>query len=238
MQYGVRNIVILDQNFDTAIYHPASNGQAERFVATFKQALRSMKSEDISSDAKVSRFQRTYRTTVNTSANEITSVLMTGRRLRTRLDLFRIKFENYKWKRKRLDRCFEIGQTEWIRDYRPYSSKWIPGIIEKRIGQLMYDVKVTLHNMPATWRRHADQLMSRESEAETLHHRENKSEEGLTGQQSSDTVTSENTSSPLIMRRSTVAIDGNINRPVAQNKNSMADLVLPATTSTRDNANR
>ena len=75
---------------------------------------------------------------------------MTGRRLRTRLDLLRPKPKNYNWKQKHADRSIEIGQTVWIRDYRPNGSKWIPGIIEKRIGQLMYDIKVTLHNMPAT----------------------------------------------------------------------------------------
>ena len=121
-----------------------------------------MKSEDIPLDAEIARFLLTYKTTVNTSTNEIPSVLLTGRRFSTRLDLLRPKSKNYKWKQKRPDKCFEIGQTVWIRDYRPHSSKWIPGIIEKRIGQLMYDVKVSLHNMPVTWSRHADQLLSRE----------------------------------------------------------------------------
>jgi transposase InsO family protein len=71
----------------SAIYHPSSNGQAERFVAIFKRALKLMKSEPGSLEAKIARFLLTYSTFVNSSTGEIRSVLMTGRRSRTRLDL-------------------------------------------------------------------------------------------------------------------------------------------------------
>jgi hypothetical protein len=146
----------------SAVYHPSSNGQAERFVAIFKQALKSMKSEIGSLDAKLARFLFTYRTTVNTSTGEIPSVLMTGRRLRTRLDLVKPTPKNYSLRPNRQEIYFETGQAVWIRDYRQNCAKWIPGIIESKCGHLMYMVQVTIDKISTTWKRHVDQIINRE----------------------------------------------------------------------------
>jgi len=127
---------------------------------------------------------------------------MTGRRLRTRLDLIKPKSKDYQLKQKRQDRCFEIGQAVWIRDYRSSSSKWIPGVIENRIGQVMYSVQVTINDMPVTWNRHADQLMSRESnEHGTLQHGSTQEE---SSSRSSPTETTSPELIPLMMKRSTL----------------------------------
>lgn len=88
----------------------------------------------------------------------------------------------------------------------------------------MYEVKVTLHSTPTTWKRHADQLMSRESDEEISHHKEDNGEEPLTRSESSETTTSEITTTPWVMRRSTLATDGNINRPSSQISDSMVDV--------------
>ena len=146
----------------SAVYHPNSNGQAERFVSTLKHALKTQ-SDPVSLQTKISRFLLTYRTAVNNSTGELPSVLMLRRRLRTRLDLVKPAPRNYKLEQ-RADRIFEIGQAVMIRDYRHNKPKWIHGIIIQKHGSLMYIVEVTTQVGKAIWRRHTDQLIAREEE--------------------------------------------------------------------------
>ena len=122
-----------------------------------------MQTDRGSIDKKIACFLLTYRTTVNSATGEIPSVLMTGRRLRTRLDLVKPALKaNHTvsgWK----ERIFEIGQTVWVRDYRSNQPKWVPGEIESKIGAVMFNVKVTTHGHgTATWKRHVDQLIARD----------------------------------------------------------------------------
>ena len=51
------------QQIRTAPYHPASNGQAERTVQTFKTRLKKMLNEKGTINQKVHRFLKTHRTT-------------------------------------------------------------------------------------------------------------------------------------------------------------------------------
>jgi hypothetical protein len=53
-----------------------------------------------------------------------------------------------------------------IRDYRQNSSKWIPGVIEKLCGDLLYLVRVTVDSMTTVWKQHFDQILSREEKEE------------------------------------------------------------------------
>jgi len=147
----------------SSVYHPASNGQAERFVSIFKKAMKLMKSDSISLEAKVARFLLTYRTAVNTSTGETPSMLMLGRRMRTRLDLIKPMAKNYKLKPNLKERSFEIGQLVSIHDYRQSTSTWLPGVILRKYGQVMYGVQITTVNGTCEWRRHVDQIIDRES---------------------------------------------------------------------------
>jgi len=113
----------------SAIYHPSSNGQAERFVSIFKKAMKSMTSEKISLETKVARFLITYRTAVNTSTGETPSMLMLGRRIRTRLDLVKPTAKNYRLESNVIERSFEIGQLVSIRDYRKISGYLGPSFV-------------------------------------------------------------------------------------------------------------
>jgi len=146
----------------SAIYHPSSNGQAERFVSIFKKAMKSMTSEKISLETKVARFLITYRTAVNTSTGETPSMLMLGRRIRTRLDLVKPTAKNYRLESNVIERSFEIGQPVSIRDYRKNTPKWIHGTIIRKYGQLVYGVKITTDNGTSEWKRHVDQIIDRE----------------------------------------------------------------------------
>lgn len=153
------------QHTTSPVYHPSSNGQAERFVQTFKRALKSMKSDTGPLEKKIACFLLTYRTTVNSTTGEIPSVLMMGRRLRTRLDLIKPSPKENKVKSRPKERTFAVGQRVWTRDYRANQPRWIPGEIESNIGTVMYKVQVQTTNGKATWKRHADQLITR---AETV----------------------------------------------------------------------
>ena len=69
----------------TAPYHPASNGQAERAVQTFKNGMK--KSTKDTLETRVSRFLFQYRNTPNTTTGVSPAELMMGRRLRSHMHL-------------------------------------------------------------------------------------------------------------------------------------------------------
>ena len=63
-------------------YHPASNGEAERAVRTFKESMKTMKTEPGSLSEQLG-----YRTTPHTATSCTPAELLMGRRIRIRLDL-------------------------------------------------------------------------------------------------------------------------------------------------------
>ena len=72
---------------NTAPYHQASNGLAERAVQTFKEGIKKMQSERGGLEARLARFLFSYRATPQTTIGVSPAELMMGRRLRSKLDL-------------------------------------------------------------------------------------------------------------------------------------------------------
>nr|CAI5835241.1 unnamed protein product [Callosobruchus analis] len=70
----------------TASYHPATNGQAERYVQTLKKALRTMKCDNYSKNLELCKFLLQYRRTPHIITGKSPSELMFGRQIRSRLD--------------------------------------------------------------------------------------------------------------------------------------------------------
>ena len=71
----------------TAVYHPRSNGQAEKFVDTFKRALR--KNQDmVTNERSIQKFLAVYRITPNPNTNSGLSPaeLMFARKIRSVFD--------------------------------------------------------------------------------------------------------------------------------------------------------
>lgn len=152
------------KHIKTSPYHPSSNGLAERFVQTFKQAMKCSKNDAGSIERKLANFLLAYRNTAHATTNETPAKLMMGRELRTKMDLLRPNTELHV-KQKQEEMClqrttqnreFEPGQSVMMRDYRG-KDKWIPGMIAQRTGPVSYRVQVD----PSTqWRRHADQIVT------------------------------------------------------------------------------
>ena len=77
---GVKHIL-------SAPYHPASNGQAERFVQTLKRALKSTKKSGNSLQHRLSEFFFEYSATPHSTTKESPCELFLRRSLRTRFHL-------------------------------------------------------------------------------------------------------------------------------------------------------
>ena len=147
----------------SAPYHPATNGIAERFVQTFKQALRAALTEKQTISRKLTNFLLAYRTTPHALTGESPAVLLMGRNLRTRLDILKPNIRK-RVEEKQQDqelrssrnptRELGIGQTVMARNYRT-KEKWVPGVITAHPGPLSYEVSVAPNTV---WRRHIDQL--------------------------------------------------------------------------------
>ena len=67
------------KHIKSAPYHPATNGLAERFVQTFKQALRAAMTEKKPLSQNLANFLLAYRTTPHTMTGETPAMLLMGR---------------------------------------------------------------------------------------------------------------------------------------------------------------
>nr|XP_029711531.1 uncharacterized protein K02A2.6-like [Aedes albopictus] len=76
-----------------APYHPSTNGQAERYVQTFKQKLKALKCPKSEFNLELSNILLTYRKMLHPSTGQSPSMLMFGRQIRSRLDLMLPKNE-------------------------------------------------------------------------------------------------------------------------------------------------
>ncbi|XP_033761665.1 uncharacterized protein K02A2.6-like [Pecten maximus] len=146
-------------------YHPRTNGQAERFVQTFKQAMKNAKDEKRTLQQKLSVFLCKYRSTPHAMTNETPAKLLLGRNIRTRLDIMKPDLSarvSYRQDRMKLSRHtgetvrqFSKGQSVMVRDYRSSDRKWIPASIHTKTGPLSYTIDTGTGTL---WRRHTDQL--------------------------------------------------------------------------------
>ena len=146
---GIRQIT-------SAPYHPASNGLAERFVRTFKKALKAGRGLDL--DLLIDRFLMSYRNSPHATTGETPSCLLLKRRMRTRLDLLRPSVENrvedkqLQFPRGR-DMTFDRGDSVLARTYN--GERWTRGEIESAEGPRNFIVKTE----NGLLRRHQDQLL-------------------------------------------------------------------------------
>ena len=70
-------------------YHPSSNGAIERFIQTFKKALKAGGTQAATVHQRLMNFLLVYRTTPHTTTGMAPCVLFRNRDLRTRFHLLR-----------------------------------------------------------------------------------------------------------------------------------------------------
>ena len=146
------------QHIHSPPYHPQSNGQAERFVDTFKRALLKSRGEGKTEDI-LQEFLLAYRTTPSPTVPEgrTPAEALMGRKLHTVHSALipiaplpqQIDPTNHGG--------FTTGSMVYARDYRPGKETWAEATIASRRGKVLYDVRVG----DCIWVRHKNQLRDR-----------------------------------------------------------------------------
>ena len=155
LKNGIRHIL-------TAPYHPASNGQAERMVRTFKEAMKSLHSGDM--NTKLNRLLFTYRMTPSTTTGKSPAELLFKRQPRSMLHRLLPGNSKPTLVRKGTDteskqvKSFGEDDPVWVKSFND-GKKWIAGIIVKKIGNVNYHV--VLCGASKVMHRHVDQLIAR-----------------------------------------------------------------------------
>jgi len=148
---GVRHIY-------SAPYHPSSNGQAERFVRTFKESLKVLKEGDV--DMKLSRFLLRYRITPQTTTGQSPSELLLRRRIRSSLslmkpDLAAVVRRKQEPEVERPGRYVDVGTDVLALNFSA-GDKWLPGVVVEVRGASNYMVQLRDGRIV---HRHIDQIV-------------------------------------------------------------------------------
>lgn len=161
-----------------APYHPATNGQAERLVQTFKQALRK---STLPPRAALQEFLMQYRRTPDANGYS-PSELLHGRRIRTKVDtLFPSPAHTAEGRQSKAVQpqqqqmvaavacTFQEGDACYAKYYGPRRDRtlrWVPAVVTRRLGSRTFIVKVA--PCGPRWKRHIDQLQRRYTSEEDL----------------------------------------------------------------------
>jgi len=147
VQNAIKHITI-------APFHPPSNGLAERFVQTFKTAMKKNVDDGLNVNDAALKFLATYRTMPNAQGLS-PAQLLHGRPARTVFSqMFSTKKHNFHDEEKITK--YSPNQPVYIRNYSR-GEKWIKGIIDRRLGKMMYVIKTDI----GFFKRHQNQMKSR-----------------------------------------------------------------------------
>ena len=145
-------------------YHPSSNGAAERFIQTFKQAMKTSEKDGHSVSHRIANFLMTFRSTPHTTMNVAPCTLFLQRKIRTWFHLLQPDPERTVCAKQAeqvthhdqhaKQRSFQIGQKVMVKNMCP-GPDWIPAVIAQQLGPVSFlvDVKSGLR-----WKRHIDHI--------------------------------------------------------------------------------
>jgi hypothetical protein len=159
----------------TAPYHPASNGQAERTVRSFKETMKKMQSgSEGTLRTKVNRMLFAYRTTPHSTTGVSPAEMLNKRRLRTSLGILKPNVHaNVRRKQFEMEsrsniksplRDFAAGDTVLVRNFGQ-GDRWLEGVIVRLMGAVDMEVRVGDRIV----RRHFDQVRRCPSQLEESH---------------------------------------------------------------------
>lgn len=143
----------------SAPFHPATNGQAERYVGTVKSALRALITESPSTPIvqHINRFLFAYRRAPHTSTGTSPAERFLGRTLRSALDFLKPDTQKFAETERSLHtRNFAIGEKVAIRNYASPTKPWLVGTVLSADGPVSYTVAVN----GTFFRRHVNQMRS------------------------------------------------------------------------------
>lgn len=145
----------------TAPYHPATNGLAERFVQTIKQAIRATNSSSHDREKELYKILLQFRKMPHTATNKSPSALIFNREIRSRLDVIKPEGDSIHDNVSRIPkhcnvRTYELNTRIMVRNYSD-SEKWVFGLIIRRLGNLHYLIKL---DDGRVCKRHVNQLRS------------------------------------------------------------------------------
>lgn len=151
-------------------YHPATNGQIERAIQTFKNKIKKIENLNLPWSEMMSKVLYHMRTVPNSSTNRTPAEMLNGRKYRTAMSTLhsdsapnRGELQLEKAAQRPPARTFAVDQPVLIHMYGP-GDKWQRATVEMVEGPSSYRVRTEdgeLH------RRHADQMLSRTVQAET-----------------------------------------------------------------------
>lgn len=141
----------------SAPYHPATNGQVERNVQTFKNKLKTIKCERSELPKVLNNILLNYRRTPHATTGISPSSLMFNRQIRSRLDSMipKASTETIQTQQKDVQvRKLNVNDRVSVRNYS-IDEKYKFGIIVEVLGKLHYMVKLDDGRI---WKRHIDQI--------------------------------------------------------------------------------
>ncbi|XP_055543004.1 uncharacterized protein K02A2.6-like [Wyeomyia smithii] len=135
------------EHVTTAPFHPQSNGQAERYVGTFKRAVKKIREGRGSIQEALDIFLLTYQSSPNRALSDqkSPSEVMFGRKIRTCLELLRpppIRAPVPTNDDRKEPRTFGKKDPVYAKLYGQNGWKWAPGVVIEKIGNVMYNVWV------------------------------------------------------------------------------------------------
>ncbi|CAF4637437.1 unnamed protein product [Rotaria sp. Silwood2] len=132
MTYGIDHIT-------SPPYHPASNGIAERFVRSFKEAMLKQQQSGVTNRSTALRnVLRNYRWTPHTSTGVSPASMMFKHSIRTELDMMKPHKSTLSEQKTK----FKIGDAVWTLIYKPSKQRqWESATITKILGSTVYKVK-------------------------------------------------------------------------------------------------
>ncbi|XP_014214167.1 uncharacterized protein K02A2.6-like [Copidosoma floridanum] len=149
------------KHFNTAPYHPASNGAAENAVKTFKSKFKLLTKEMTRHEALV-RYLFVYRSAPHCTTGCSPAELQLGRKLRTRLSAIDASVRENVIKNQEKQKLyfngnrnmqFNIGDTVMAKDFS--FNQWRKAQVIDKLGPVTYNVRADNNKM---WKRHVDQI--------------------------------------------------------------------------------